>query len=135
MPRRSPAQLLPGSSSCAFHVCGDAHGARLRPATSVSASTAPRQRRDGLQLDPARGDVDRAQGMQEEAAAVLATMRDEIDLEKAWPGVVPLGEGAEGDLLLEPSARLRRAPTTAERQPPRGGQQTFQGRGADLAHL
>src|SRR5437660_1150185 len=90
---------------------------------------------DGLQLDPARGDVDRAQGMQEEAAAVLATMRDEIDLEKAWPGVVPLGEGADGDLLLEPSARLRRAPTTAGRQPPRGGQQPFQGRGADLAHL
>jgi len=43
---------------------------------------------DGLQLEPARGHVDGAQRVQEEAAAVLATMRDEIDLQKAGPGVV-----------------------------------------------
>ena len=36
-----------------------------------------------------------------------ATMGDQIDLEEAGASVVPLGEGANGDLLLEPGAGPR----------------------------
>src|SRR5439155_6886945 len=61
-----------------------------------------------LQLDPARGHVDRAQGMQVEAFRAAAAVGDQIDLIEAGPRIVPVGERADGDLLLEPAARVGR---------------------------
>ena len=57
---------------------------------------------DGLQLDPARGDIDGAEGAEVEALGAAAAVGDQIDLEEPGPGIVPLGEGANGDLVLEP---------------------------------
>src|SRR5262249_59630474 len=62
---------------------------------------------DGLQLDPARGDVDGAERAEEEAFGAAATVTDQIDLEEARPRIVPLGEGADGDVMLEPGAGPR----------------------------
>jgi hypothetical protein len=59
---------------------------------------------DGIELDPAGADVDRAEGVQGEPLGARPAVGDEIDLEEAEPGIIPVGEGAEGDLVLEPGA-------------------------------
>ncbi len=51
---------------------------------------------DRVEFDPAGGDIDGAQGMQKEAAAVVAAVSDEIDLEKPGLGLVPVGKGPDG---------------------------------------
>jgi hypothetical protein len=58
---------------------------------------------------------------------------DEIDLEEPRLSLVPLGEGADGDLVLEPGAgpRRRHAPDGPGRAG--GGEQAPQGGGAGLA--
>jgi hypothetical protein len=49
---------------------------------------------DGLQLDPARGDIDGAEGTKVEALGAAVAVGDQVDLEEPGPGTVPLGEGA-----------------------------------------
>src|SRR5262249_54054298 len=68
---------------------------------------------DRLQFDPARRDIDGAEGMQEEPATILTAVGHQIDLEEAWPRVIPVGERADRDLMLEPSPGLRRAPASS----------------------
>ena len=79
---------------------------------------------DGLQLDPRGGDIDGAEGAEVEALGARAAVGDQIDLQEARLGIVPLGEGANGDLVLEPSPGPRgggAAPRAAWRGPgPRG---------------
>ncbi len=59
---------------------------------------------DGIELDPGRGDVDGAEGVEVEALGAAATVGDEIDLHEARARIVPVGEGADGDLVLEEGA-------------------------------
>jgi hypothetical protein len=56
--------------------------------------------RDGLQFDPRGGDVHGAEGAEVEALGARATMGNEIDLEKTGLRLIPLAEGADGDLVL-----------------------------------
>jgi len=67
-----------------------------------TAMALPPQR---LELDPAGGNIDGAERVQEEAARALAAVRDEIYLEKARCGVIPLGESTERDLGFEPGPK------------------------------
>ncbi len=62
---------------------------------------------DRLELDPGGGNVDRAEGAEVKALRTAAAVGDQIDLEEPWAGVVPLGEGADGDLVAEPGADPR----------------------------
>jgi len=48
-----------------------------------------------------------------------------FDLEEARPRVGPVGERADGDLMLEPSPGLRRAATAAGDRPAGAGEQTL----------
>src|SRR2546428_3540278 len=57
---------------------------------------------DGLELDPGGGNVHGAEGAEVEALRTAAAVGDEIDLEEPRAGVVPLREGADGDLVAEP---------------------------------
>jgi len=82
-------------------------GSRLRISWDAAAHARLALAPQGLQFDPAGGDVDGAEGEEEEAPGSAATMGDQIDLEEAGATVVPLGEGANGDLLLEPGAGPR----------------------------
>ena len=67
-------------------------------------------------LGPARGDVDGAERVGELAARVAALVADQVDLEEAGPGVIPLGEGAHRDLAPQERARLGQA-AALEAQP------------------
>src|SRR5215813_9331347 len=54
---------------------------------------------------------------------------------KAGLGLVPVGEGPQGDLLLEPAAGLRGTPPSARHRPAHGCPDPFQGRRADRAEV
>ncbi len=56
---------------------------------------------------PGRGDVGQREGVQECAFQAAATVGDQVAFEKAWLDVVPFGERADRDLLLEQAPRLR----------------------------
>jgi len=58
---------------------------------------------------------------------------DEIDLQEAGAGVIPFGEGADGDLVLEPGAGAGRAQAARGRLRPRRREEPPEGRGAGLA--
>lgn len=60
-------------------------------------------------------------------------MSDEIDLEEAGAGVVPLGEGADGDLVTQPGADAGAAEPARRARGARGGEQAPQRRRAELA--
>src|SRR4030095_11318178 len=70
---------------------------------------------------------------EEEAPGGAAAMGDQIDLEEAGARVVPLGEGANRDLLLEPGARRRGRGPAQGVAGARGRQQAREGRPARLA--
>jgi hypothetical protein len=57
---------------------------------------------------------------------------DEIDLEEAGPGIIPVGEGAEGDLVLEPGARPGRRQSPRGASGAGGSQEALEGRGAGV---
>ena len=57
-----------------------------------------------------------------------------FDLEEARPRVGPVGERADGDLMLEPSPGLRRAATAAGDRPAGADEQPLQRRNAHLPH-
>jgi len=61
---------------------------------------------DGLELDPGGGDIDGAEGAKVEVLGAAPTVSNEIDFEKPGAGVVPLCEGADGDLVAEPGAQV-----------------------------
>ena len=88
---------------------------------------------DGFELDPHRGDVHGAEGAEVEALGTAAAVGDQIDLAEAGARVVPLGEGADRDLLPEPGpgARARGAPARILRTG--RGQQAGERRAAGLA--
>src|SRR5215831_13466034 len=94
-----------------------------------TAMALPPQR---LELDPAGGDIDGAERVQEEAGRALAAVRDEIDLEKARRGVIPLGESAERDLGFEPGPGPGEAGAPAGLGPAGRRQQALQGADAGL---
>lgn len=62
---------------------------------------------DGVKFDPQRGDIDGAEGAEVEALGATAAVGDQIDLAEAGARIVPLGEGADRDLLAEPCAGTR----------------------------
>ncbi len=57
---------------------------------------------DRLQLDPAGGHINRAEGEEEEPRRARPAMRDQIDFAVAGGRLISLGERPNGDLLLEP---------------------------------
>ncbi len=61
--------------------------------------------RDGAALAPPRGDIDRAQRVRELAGGGQAAVRDEVNFQEAGPDVIPLGEGADGNLAEEQRSR------------------------------
>jgi len=85
-----------------------------------------------LQLDPAGRDVHRTEREQIEALRTAAAVGDEIDLAKAGAGIVPVGEGANGDLLFEPRAGLRGGGAAPRRAGARRREQAGEGRAAGL---
>src|SRR5262245_21963958 len=60
---------------------------------------------DGLQLDPAGGDINGAESTEVEALGAAAAVGDQVDLEETGASIVPLGEGTNGNLVLEARAR------------------------------
>ena len=79
--------------------------------TSRSASKVQRRARlrTTARLGPAGGHVGGAEAVGELAARIAALVADQVDLQKARPGLVPLGEGAHRDLAFEQAARLGEA--------------------------
>src|SRR5262245_65574562 len=110
-----------------------ATGSRRRTSCSAARTRLWPLPQTGLQFDPARRDVDGAEGMQEEPAAILTAVGHQIDLEEAWPGVVPVGGRATRDLMLEPSPGLRRPASAAGDRPAGPGRQSRQRRKTDPA--
>src|ERR1039458_1345534 len=72
---------------------------------------------------PNRGDVGARQGEAEFATRVAPFVADEVDLDKAWPVLDPLGPGADGDLRLEQGAGLCVATPPGHKASP-GGTET-----------
>src|SRR5207245_8611703 len=72
---------------------GQGHGQPFADLVDAAAHARLTFAPQGLQLDPTGGDIDGAEGEEEEAAGGAATMGDQIDLEEAGASVVPLGEG------------------------------------------
>src|SRR5262245_55807934 len=89
---------------------------------------------EGLQLDPTGGDVDGAQGEEEDPLRPGAAVGDQIDLAEARGRVGPRGERANRDLLLEPGARPGGGGPAPGIASPRRGQQAGEGGPAGLAH-
>ena len=86
----------------------------------------------GLQLDPAGHHVHRAQRVEVEALAAAAAVSDQIDLAEARARVIPVGEGPDGNLLLEPGAGVRRGGAPPGVLGAGGSEQARQGRPAGL---
>jgi hypothetical protein len=78
---------------------------------------------DRLKLDPGGGDVDGAEGAEGEALGTGPAMSAEIDFEKSGPRVVPLREGADGDLVAEPGPDPRGGGPARGSGGPRGGEE------------
>src|SRR5713101_8027606 len=88
---------------------------------------------DRLELDPGSGDVHGAEGAEVEALRTAAAVGDEIDLEEPGAGVVPLGEGADGDLVAEPGPDPRGGGPARGPGSPRGGKQPAERGGTHVA--
>src|SRR5437763_10187058 len=87
---------------------------------------------DGFELHPRRGDVDGAERAEVEAFGAAPTVSHQIHFAEPGARVVPLGEGADRDLVPEPAARVRdgRPPVAV---PGAGGRpQPREGRAAGL---
>src|SRR5262245_11397576 len=82
------------------------HGQSRADAMNAAADALLAFAPDRFELDPGRGDIDGTEGGEIEALGARGTVGNEIDLEEARPGIVRLGEGANGDLWLEPGAGL-----------------------------
>src|SRR5512144_1467473 len=87
---------------------------------------------DRVEFDPGGGDVDGAEGAEVEALRTTAAVGDEIDFEKAGPGVVPLGKRAEGNLMAEPGPQASRGGATRRPGGPGGSEQPPEGGGTDV---
>jgi hypothetical protein len=61
----------------------------------------------GNTFGPASRDVGPGQGGEVSTGHVAATMGNEICFEKTGLMIIPLGKGADGDLMLEQRSRLR----------------------------
>ena len=62
-------------------------------------------------------------------------MGDQVQFEEAGLGVGPLGEGVDGDLVLEPGAGAGRREAPVRQGAPKGRQEAGEGGGADLAQV
>src|SRR5713101_5188396 len=78
------------------------HGQALAHAMQAPAHPLVPLAPDRLELDPGGGDVHGAERTEIKALRTAAAVGDEIDLEEPGAGVVPLREGADGDLVAEP---------------------------------
>src|SRR5215510_15113775 len=58
-------------------------------------------------IHPRRPDVDRAERTEVEALRARAAVGDQIDFQEAGPGVVPVGERADRNLLPQQMAGVR----------------------------
>src|SRR5712692_1195211 len=103
------------------------HGEALARAMHTPAPPLVPLAPDRLEFDPGGGDVDGAEGAQGEALRSGPAMRDEIDFEKAGPRVVPLREGADGDLVAEPGPDPRGGGPARGPGGPRGGEEPAEG--------
>src|SRR5712692_9107532 len=72
-------------------------------------------------------DVDGAEGAEGETLRTAAAVGDEIDLEEPGAGVIPLREGADGDLVAEPGPHPRGGGPARGPGGPRGGEQPAEG--------
>ena len=90
---------------------------------------------DGLEVDPRGRDIDGAEGVEVEALGRGAAVGDQVQFEEAGLGVGPLGEGADGDLVLEPGAGAGRREAPVGQGAPKGRQEAGEGGGADLAKV
>jgi hypothetical protein len=82
---------------------------------------------DRLELDPGGGDVDGAEGAEGEALRTGPAVGDEIDLEEPGAGIIPLGEGTDGDLVAQPGADPRGGGPARGPGGPRGGEEPAEG--------
>jgi hypothetical protein len=87
---------------------------------------------NGLELHPGRANVHCAQRGQIEARRRVAAMSDEIALEKSRSGVVPVGEGSNGDLALEQGSGSRRTVGSGRIELTSSSQESVEGRRTDL---
>ena len=88
---------------------------------------------DGFELDPARDDVDGAEGAEVKPQRAAAAVGDQVNLQEAGLDIVPVGEGPDRDLVLEPGARPRRGGSPRGVAAPRRREQPPQRRGTGLA--
>ncbi|MGH7265730.1 MAG: hypothetical protein ACREMB_12895, partial [Candidatus Rokuibacteriota bacterium] len=88
---------------------------------------------DRVELDPAAGDVDGAEGVEVEALGARAAVGDQIDLEESGASVVPVREGPDRDLPLQPGADPGRGGGSGRIAGAGGGQHAAQRGGAGLA--
>src|SRR5437899_250115 len=88
---------------------------------------------DRFELHPRRGDVHGAEGAEVEALCRAATVGHQIDLAEPRTRIVPLGEGANGDLLPEPGAGARGRDTPGRVLGAGGRQQASERRAAGVA--
>src|SRR5713226_7523947 len=108
------------------------HGPALAHAMHAPAHPLVPLAPDGLELDPGGGDVARAERAEIEVLGAAAAVSHEVDFEKPGAGVVPLGEGAEGNLVPEPGAHVGGRGPAPRPRGARGGEQPAEGGGTDL---
>jgi len=89
---------------------------------------------DRVQLDPARGDIDGAECAEGRALGARRAVGHQVDLAVAGHGFVPVGKGAEGDLLFEPRAGLGGTGAAERILRAGGGEQAGEGGPARLSH-
>jgi len=77
---------------------------------------------DGPGFKPGRGDVDDGQALDVLPVGRLAAVTDEVQFRKAGVPLIPLGKGADGDVLLEQAPRARRGQAAGLGVPPIGGE-------------
>src|SRR5437879_3613428 len=87
---------------------------------------------DGLELDPGGGDVDCAERAEIKVPGAAAAVSHEVEFGKPRAGAVPLGEGAEGNLVPEPGAHVGGRGPVPRPRGARGGEQPAEGGGTDL---
>ena len=86
-----------------------------------------------LELGPTGDDVDGAQGTEVEAEGAGPAVGDEIAFEEAGARIVPVGKGADGDLVFEPRARTRDSAPARRPRGAGGREEALEGGGADAA--
>src|ERR1700730_4574157 len=77
--------------------------------------------------DPARGDVDQRQRVQERPGASPAAVSYQVNFDKARNRLMPVGEALDRDLMLEQRARLRRADAAFGQTSSRRGERAIDG--------